>query len=219
MPRGFSVAAQEWHHTRDDVARPGNSVILRSAVRGSKTLGCSRNRIFSVAGHDGRIFLLQASAVTLLGMSDSDGDDEIDLEAELEEEQKDGGAPSADGGEPSPELYDAAADDKDEAWVAAKRRGGASDASLACPCCLALLCSDCQQHTLYATQFRAMFVSENCVVDKWAPLRMGEQKEMARRRGSTSAATNGGGDGELFWPVHCAACNTQARVRGFASCV
>jgi hypothetical protein len=33
-----------------------------------------------------------------------------------------------------------------------------SDAVLSCPCCLQIVCMDCQRHERYANQFRAMFV-------------------------------------------------------------
>lgn len=39
-----------------------------------------------------------------------------------------------------------------------------SDATLNCPCCLTLVCLDCQRHQYYKTQYRAMFV-QNCRVD------------------------------------------------------
>ena len=33
-----------------------------------------------------------------------------------------------------------------------------SDAVLSCPCCFNIVCMDCQRHTKYTNQFRAMFV-------------------------------------------------------------
>eukprot|EP00808_Paulinella_micropora_P023898 g43449.t1 len=62
-------------------------------------------------------------------------------------------------------LYDPEQDEKDETWVAKRRRGRHTDAILTCPACFAIVCSDCQRHTKYTSQFRAMFV-QNCTVDK-----------------------------------------------------
>lgn len=39
-----------------------------------------------------------------------------------------------------------------------------NDVKLNCPCCLSLLCLDCQRHEIYKTQYRAMFVV-NCRID------------------------------------------------------
>ena len=79
-------------------------------------------------------------------------------------------------------LYDENADDDDEAYVyqylrsgsadptqvASGKHGGSnskkivkprsSDAVLSCPCCLSIVCMDCQQHDKYENQYRAMFV-------------------------------------------------------------
>ncbi|KAJ8341740.1 hypothetical protein SKAU_G00340310 [Synaphobranchus kaupii] len=83
-------------------------------------------------------------------------------------------------------LYDPDEDDRDQAWVDAKRkqyrsskkqlpgstnrRGKSeaitsSDAVLNCPACMTTLCLDCQRHEKYRTQYRAMFVM-NCTVNK-----------------------------------------------------
>ncbi|KAI0980421.1 hypothetical protein GJ496_003198 [Pomphorhynchus laevis] len=66
-------------------------------------------------------------------------------------------------------FYDPAADDEDNKWANASRRyfddaSMVSDATLNCPCCMTLLCTDCQRHVNYTTQYRAMFVY-NCVID------------------------------------------------------
>ena len=79
-------------------------------------------------------------------------------------------------------LYDENADEEDEAYVYNVLRSGAadpvanisknnspqkkvppkkprnSDAVLSCPCCLSIVCMDCQQHERYQNQYRAMFV-------------------------------------------------------------
>ncbi|XP_023842675.1 E2F-associated phosphoprotein [Salvelinus sp. IW2-2015] len=87
-------------------------------------------------------------------------------------------------------LYDPDEDDRDQAWVDAKRkrynekrrlpssqnrRGQSqglpsSDAVLNCPACMTMLCLDCQRHDKYRTQYRAMFVM-NCTVNKEEILR------------------------------------------------
>ncbi|KAH9406382.1 hypothetical protein TYRP_013356, partial [Tyrophagus putrescentiae] len=77
-----------------------------------------------------------------------------------------------------------------------------SDATLNCPCCLTLLCLDCQRHQLYRTQYRAMFVL-NCRVDYGRQL-LHRDKEQLRAPSATPAASS-----DLYHPVHCTACNTQ----------
>ncbi|XP_019961471.2 E2F-associated phosphoprotein [Paralichthys olivaceus] len=98
-------------------------------------------------------------------------------------------------------LYDPDEDDRDQAWVDAKRRGynsrkrpaGAlqsqprrtqglpsSDAILNCPACMTMLCLDCQRHEKYRTQYRAMFVM-NCTVKRDEVLRYNTQQERKQR--------------------------------------
>lgn len=89
-------------------------------------------------------------------------------------------------------LYDPDEDDRDQAWVDARRNRYAnrkrpststsrsqkrqassscnSDAVLNCPACMTTLCLDCQRHEKYRTQYRAMFVM-NCTVKKEEVLR------------------------------------------------
>ncbi|KAM9777812.1 E2F-associated phosphoprotein [Neosynchiropus ocellatus] len=89
-------------------------------------------------------------------------------------------------------LYDPDQDDRDQAWVDARRNRYAnrkrpstssscsqkrqtasscnSDAVLNCPACMTTLCLDCQRHEKYRTQYRAMFVM-NCTVKKEEVLR------------------------------------------------
>ncbi|XP_054470132.1 E2F-associated phosphoprotein isoform X2 [Anoplopoma fimbria] len=99
-------------------------------------------------------------------------------------------------------LYDPDEDDRDQAWVDAKRRqyhsrkrpaGGSrsqprqnpgllsSDAVLNCPACMTTLCLDCQRHDKYRTQYRAMFVM-NCAVKKDEVLRYKTQQEVKQRK-------------------------------------
>lgn len=98
-------------------------------------------------------------------------------------------------------LYDPDEDDRDQAWVDAKRRGygsdrrrqqafsrrgqqssslPSSDAVLNCPACMTTLCLDCQRHDKYRTQYRAMFVM-NCAVNKEEVLRYKTQNERKQR--------------------------------------
>ncbi|XP_030639513.1 E2F-associated phosphoprotein [Chanos chanos] len=105
-------------------------------------------------------------------------------------------------------LYDPDEDDRDQAWVDAKRKqyrsnrrrpGTAanrrstsqalpnSDAVLNCPACMTTLCLDCQRHEKYRTQYRAMFVM-NCTVKKEEILRYKKnnnkkQKNRHKRKG------------------------------------
>ncbi|XP_018528513.1 E2F-associated phosphoprotein isoform X2 [Lates calcarifer] len=98
-------------------------------------------------------------------------------------------------------LYDPDEDDRDQAWVDAKRREygsrkrpaaacrsrpgrpqglPSSDAVLNCPACMTTLCLDCQRHEKYRTQYRAMFVM-NCTVKKNEVLRYKTQQDKKRR--------------------------------------
>jgi len=74
-------------------------------------------------------------------------------------------------------MYDPQADDEDQKWVdnnKVKKAGTAgrkrsemeanSDAVLNCPSCFVTLCRDCQRHSKYKNQYRAMFVT-NCTVN------------------------------------------------------
>ncbi|XP_061103155.1 E2F-associated phosphoprotein [Conger conger] len=101
-------------------------------------------------------------------------------------------------------LYDPDEDDRDQAWVDAKRRQyrsrrklpgssnrkeksealPSSDAVLNCPACMTTLCLDCQRHEKFRTQYRAMFVM-NCRVNKEEVLRYktpADRKRMNRRK-------------------------------------
>ncbi|KAG7233447.1 hypothetical protein INR49_007015 [Caranx melampygus] len=111
-------------------------------------------------------------------------------------------------------LYDPDEDDRDQAWVDARRRQyinrkrpaaalrsqprrpqglPSSDAILNCPACMTTLCLDCQRHEKYRTQYRAMFVM-NCTVKKEEVLRYKTQPEKKqrnrkRRRGQKAETT------------------------------
>nr|XP_020467216.1 E2F-associated phosphoprotein isoform X2 [Monopterus albus] len=98
-------------------------------------------------------------------------------------------------------LYDPDEDDRDQAWVDARRgeyntrkRPAAvcrlhprraqglpsSDAVLNCPACMTTLCLDCQRHEKYRTQYRAMFVM-NCTVKRDEVLRYKTKQERKQR--------------------------------------
>nr|XP_046268128.1 E2F-associated phosphoprotein isoform X2 [Scatophagus argus] len=99
-------------------------------------------------------------------------------------------------------LYDPDEDERDQAWVDAKRtqyrysrkRPSAasrsqprqpqglpsSDAVLNCPACMTTLCLDCQRHEKYRTQYRAMFVM-NCTVKRDEVLRYKAQWDRKQR--------------------------------------
>uniref|UniRef100_A0A672K6N7 E2F-associated phosphoprotein-like n=2 Tax=Sinocyclocheilus grahami TaxID=75366 RepID=A0A672K6N7_SINGR len=112
-------------------------------------------------------------------------------------------------------LYDPDEDDRDQAWVDAKRKEyrnqrrlppsanrrnkphavPSSDAVLNCPACMTTLCLDCQRHERYRTQYRAMFVM-NCTVNKEEVLcyktankRKQNRHRKKARRESTSTST------------------------------
>ncbi|XP_034418774.1 E2F-associated phosphoprotein [Cyclopterus lumpus] len=108
-------------------------------------------------------------------------------------------------------LYDPDKDDRDQAWVDARRRryhsrkrpaAGSraqprqdqglmsSDAVLNCPACMTTLCLDCQRHEKYRTQYRAMFVM-NCAVKRDEALRYKTQPE-AKPRTSRRKRRRGG---------------------------
>nr|XP_057947290.1 E2F-associated phosphoprotein-like isoform X1 [Doryrhamphus excisus] len=138
-------------------------------------------------------------------------------------------------------LYDPDEDERDQAWVDARRRQyyrkrpstssqsrrsqpkslANSDAVLNCPACMTTLCLDCQRHEKYRTQYRAMFVM-NCTVKKDEVLRYQSQKEgkprnRKRRKGAaqdeTLEPTPAGMDAdEVYHPVQCSECSTEVAV-------
>nr|XP_027199386.1 39S ribosomal protein L39, mitochondrial-like [Dermatophagoides pteronyssinus] len=100
-----------------------------------------------------------------------------------------------------------------------------NDATLNCPCCLSLLCLDCQRHEIYKTQYRAMFV-QNCRIDYGKKLfiknkdeirkrfqkrkkrqQQSEQQESENEHSFSTLTTN-----DQYYPVHCNICNTQVAV-------
>jgi hypothetical protein len=103
-----------------------------------------------------------------------------------------------------------------------------SDAMLSCPCCFTVVSLDCQRHTKYHNQYRALFVL-NCRINRDEGVRMGgddgedgedgEQGEDVE--GAASGAPAGGPgtgpvygqptapEGEILYPVHCTQCGGE----------
>ncbi|XP_058471203.1 E2F-associated phosphoprotein [Solea solea] len=129
---------------------------------------------------------------------DSDEEDEVTPGSSTGQRQRRRAVPTND-----ELLYDPDEDDRDQAWVDARRRrymsrkrpaaaaGGSqprrpralpsSDAVLNCPACMTTLCLDCQRHEKYRTQYRAMFVM-NCAVNKEEVLRYKTQEQDRKQR-------------------------------------
>lgn len=122
---------------------------------------------------------------------------------------------------PPPEFYDPDLDEVDDGWAHSQRRGKQSDAVLSCPACFTTLCIDCQQHELYAHQFRAMFVM-NCAVDTSQPAQVpaaqGPRNTLGKRgrdRDSAQKRQQAGSeqDAERLFAVACAECGVEVGVR------
>ncbi|KAM4541276.1 E2F-associated phosphoprotein [Fundulus diaphanus] len=139
-------------------------------------------------------------------------------------------------------LYDPDEDDRDQAWVDARRYNGrkqqdpaswsqhrqsqrlpSSDAVLNCPACMTTLCLDCQRHEKYRTQYRAMFVM-NCTVETDEVLRYKTQQQKTPRKrrrgqkpemppnGATRRMPAGMDSDEIYHPVKCSECSTEVAV-------
>lgn len=133
-------------------------------------------------------------------------------------------------------FYDPKMDDEDQKWIDKLRRNhqpksansvkpvAKSDAVLNCPACMTTLCLDCQRHSLYKNQYRAMFVM-NCNVDTSEVLKQPEVKSKNNKRqkkkksqqnsdstSSTSDNQTVNDDSESVHPVKCTECNTVVAV-------
>ena len=93
-----------------------------------------------------------------------------------------------------------------------------SDAVLNCPCCFTLLCLDCQQHEVYKTQYRSMFVM-NCTVDAGNPLQEetrseeeGKKKKRKKEMKAKRRKDSGKKDSQVYLNVRCSICQTQVAV-------
>ncbi|KAH3742816.1 E2F-associated phosphoprotein [Pelomyxa schiedti] len=92
--------------------------------------------------------------------------------------------------------------------------GVETDAHLSCPCCFTLLCVDCQQHEVYHTQYRAMFV-RNCKVDRTQTLTYADNSEPTKTTTaarSTATTVDDGASGDTYHPVLCANCGLEVGV-------
>lgn len=111
-----------------------------------------------------------------------------------------------------PEFYDSDLDDKDELWVANKRKGQHTDAVLSCPACFTTLCLECQRHEIYLTQYRAMFVV-NCEIKDKKVFPRGNQKRKRNKKGiAGQAAEESSQSGEAVRQVCCSVCSTEVGV-------
>jgi hypothetical protein len=128
-------------------------------------------------------------------------------------------------------LYDPNMDDEDQKWADDLRRTYTqqsdptatssrvdnaavaklpnSDAVLNCPACFVVLCLDCQRHTTYEHQYRAMFVL-NCTVDHTQAMKYPQTG--AKKKGKGKNALPAGDANETFNPVKCNRCTTQVAV-------
>ncbi|KAM9955596.1 hypothetical protein ACTFIW_009089 [Dictyostelium discoideum] len=88
-----------------------------------------------------------------LGEQEYSGDDD-DIKESFTEEEKN-------------QLYfDETEDDENEKWMKENYKLSGkfkSDGRLSCPCCFTLLCIECQQHSSYSNQYRAIQV-KNCTI-------------------------------------------------------
>jgi len=139
--------------------------------------------------------------------SDRDSDDEDDEAADVAPDQ----------------LYDEEEDvtlEKEVAGLTGRERVG--EVRLSCPCCFALLCTDCQRHAIYKTQWRAMFVTEKCIVDEGAdqlvpnPAAAKESSSSGDKGGqfddAPSEADETAEDSDAVKPVKCGSCAAQVGV-------
>ncbi|XP_069494558.1 E2F-associated phosphoprotein [Ambystoma mexicanum] len=134
-------------------------------------------------------------------------------------------------------LYDPQKDDRDQAWIDAKRRGYSnlrrdfpgqpqqlqpetlpnSDAILNCPACMTTLCLDCQRHESYRTQYRAMFVM-NCTVNKEEVLKYQDaldrrkKRRPKKKRVADTPQQPAEQETETYHPVKCSECSTEVAV-------
>lgn len=108
-------------------------------------------------------------------------------------------------------LFDPNADDRDQEFVNSMRPSQiekdagpetGSDAVLNCPCCMSLLCLDCQRHEIYLTQYRAMFV-RNCSVNRNSSIEFSQKYKKRRRKNEENQQD------QVFNSVLCSICGTQ----------
>ncbi|CAF0721082.1 unnamed protein product [Brachionus calyciflorus] len=88
-----------------------------------------------------------------------------------------------------------------------------SDAVLNCPCCMSLLCTDCQRHEKYKTQFRSMFVF-NCNIKQDEQLKYPKQqnKKQKKKKNETNDVEMKEEEFDIYKPVECNVCKTEVGV-------
>ncbi|XP_077967623.1 E2F-associated phosphoprotein-like [Styela clava] len=144
-------------------------------------------------------------------------------------------------------FYDPRADDEDQKWIdmqtkrpsnnenatnTASKNQETSDAILTCPACMTTLCVNCQRHSVYQNQYRAMFVM-NCDIKYDELLHYKEKKKREFKRHKRRAKSAQAEDPELdssafsrtdnqsnnrtdgYHPVKCSVCNTEVAVYDF----
>lgn len=135
-------------------------------------------------------------------------------------------------------FYDPDADEIDQEWIDKKRitcttkqpviekkmleknnekkeksisKNPNSDAVLNCPCCMSLVCMDCQRHEKYQTQFRAMFAF-NCNIKHEEQLKYSKDKKSNRRTKTEKMSAEKSEEFDLYKPVECTICKTEIGV-------
>jgi len=140
----------------------------------------------------------------------------FDTDSEEEAEEKD---PESKAQSDLDSLYDPLMDSKDEAWVEKQRKKYQpaqkksfkpkplpnSDAVLSCPACFTTLCHDCQRHTTYKTQYRAMF-TVNCKIDTSQRMKAPTKTKKSKSKNSEHSEDS---QEETYYPVQCSACDTH----------
>ncbi|RNA25657.1 E2F-associated phospho [Brachionus plicatilis] len=85
-----------------------------------------------------------------------------------------------------------------------------SDAVLNCPCCMSLVCMDCQRHEKYRTQFRAMFVF-NCSIKQDEQLKYPKEKSKKKKK-ADDISIDRIERFDIYKPVECKICKTEIGV-------
>ncbi|EGC35854.1 hypothetical protein DICPUDRAFT_13745, partial [Dictyostelium purpureum] len=103
-------------------------------------------------------------------------------------------------------YFDENEDDENEKWVTKnyKSSGKKSDAYLSCPCCFTLLCVECQRHSTYKNQYRAISVN-NCIVDK----EINNNNNNNNNNTNNDDSSSDEDEDEVYQPVKCSVCETH----------
>jgi E2F-associated phosphoprotein. len=102
-----------------------------------------------------------------------------------------------------------------------------SDAVLSCPCCLQIVCMDCQRHERYSNQYRAMFVMnigvcwDAFVVPEMKPNehdtrrkrvvsnQVSGSNEISNQENASDQESDNEDDERVYYSVHCNNCMTE----------